>query len=281
MNKWFSVVLASLMLASGNAIAAETQQLDDLDTADQAIEQSSDADILLAQYLPTLSIDERTVSVIGNGSATAAPDYAQVQMYFSLNNPTYYPDYSVEAPVSPQATIRRSDLQPIVDAITALGIPESDIEVFVGSTPPIGYVDYYTSPRIQVRVNQPTHSDIQEVIDAANGAITPDSAFYVSQTGSLYGIEDCSDLEAEARREAITNAQEKAQSLAASADLELGEIVAVSGGDVYPGIYGSYGCPTSSYTYIDPYMSAPPYNPFSPLEIQVTGSVTMVYEIAN
>lgn len=286
MKIWISSVLSLSLIATGSSFAyaaaieseaaASTNEMPSI-----SLDESLDG-TLLAQYFPTISGDQRNITVIGTGTASVPADFAEVQMFFYIRDSLVYPDYSVEPPVYPTPpTIQRSDLQPVVDAIVATGIPESDIEVYVGSNSPVGYVDYYTSPRIQIRINQPTHSRIQSVIDAASDAIADNEVLYLGQTGAYFGVNSCAGLESETHREALNAAQTKAESLASVAGLQLGEILGISGGDSYPVNYGPYSCPEQSAAYVDPYMTPPPYNPFTPLEVMLNTSVTVVYELLD
>jgi uncharacterized protein YggE len=281
MKSWISYALSMALMASGSSAAyAATAESEISPTPDAvpAIQGDLDGE-LLAQFFPMVSANQRNITVIGTGRASAPADVAVMQMLISIRDSLLYPDYSVDPPVFPTPPIiRRSDLQPIVDAIVATGIPASDIDVYVGSTPPVGYVDYYASPRIQVRINQPTHSRIQSVISAANGVAEDSPLFYIGQTGVSYGVSNCQVLEARAHQNALQVTQEKAASLASAAGLRLGEILGITGGDAYPANYGFYSCPMDMVS-MDPYASPPPYNPFAPLDVLINTSVTVVYEI--
>jgi uncharacterized protein YggE len=286
MKTWISCVLSLSLVAGGSSFAyaatTESEPAPSTDASSSAVVEEELDGELLAQYFPTISGDQRNITVIGTGRASAPADFAELQMFFSVRDNLVYPDYSVEPPVYPTPpTLRRSDLQPVVDAIVAAGIPASDIDVYVGSTPPVGYVDYYTSPRIQVRIDQPSHSQIQSVIDAANGVVADSDLFYIGQTGAYFGLNSCEGLEANTHQDALNAAQSRAESLANAAGLNLGEVIGISGGDAYPVTYGVYSCPSNGAAYSDPYMTPPPYNPFTPLEVMLNTSVTVVYELLD
>ncbi|NJN88092.1 MAG: SIMPL domain-containing protein [Leptolyngbyaceae cyanobacterium SL_7_1] len=215
------------------------------------------------------------ISVLGNGQASAPADYAGIQMVFGAGD--LYPNPETPTPPAP---LREADLQPLVEALTALNIPADNIEVYLSASP--GFPpETAVSPRLQVQLDNPTHSSIQRVIEAVRQLDQENDRFNLQQFGVWYSLNDCRPLEEAARRSAIEDVQIKSQSIAAAAGMELGELVALSGGDVYPPLYGGYACPASPTSYIDPYSVPPPYTPFVPVEVRLTGTVTAVYEMMD
>lgn len=235
-------------------------------------EQHSDR---IAQFFPAVNDNRRLVSVVGNGQASAPADYADLQMVFGAGD-AYFQS---ETP-TPLAPLREADLQPIADAIEALGIPPENIQIYLGVSPGMT-PDLAISPRLQVRLDSPTHRSIRQVIDAVQTVDRASDRLALQQFGTSYSLNDCRPLEGAARLSAMADAETKSQSIATAAGLEIGELVALSGGDAYPTLYGGYACPSSPTAYIDPYSVPPPYTPFIPVEVRLTATVTTVYEMQD
>lgn len=157
-------------------------------------------------------------TVSAEGTVFAKPDVAQVNLGFTANGSTV-------GQVQNQAnqTINR-----ISEDIKRLGIPESDIKTTnynlrpdynfnSGQQKVTGYV---VSVNLLVKVRD--FNKINNVIDTA----TADGA---NEVGGLnFTLDDAGKYQAEARRQAIEKAKQKANEIASQAGINLGRIVNVS-----------------------------------------------------
>ena len=162
-------------------------------------------------------ITMNTITVIGNGKATAAPDMATIEIGVEFPNTDVAAAYS-----EVNTTIER-----IIEAIVALGVAREDIRTTgvniysEGIPTPEGQMEnrFRVGNRVQVTVRD--LSLIESVIDTAvtSGA---NNIF-----GLQFGISDPSALEADARVMALDNARERAGQIATNIEVELGDIVSV------------------------------------------------------
>jgi uncharacterized protein YggE len=178
-------------------------------------------------------ITMNTITVIGNGKATAAPDMATIEIGVEFPNTDVAAAYS-----EVNTTIER-----IIEAIVALGVAREDIRTTgvniysEGIPTPEGQMEnrFRVGNRVQVTVRD--LSLIESVIDTAvtSGA---NNIF-----GLQFGISDPSALEADARVLALDNARERAGQIAENIEVELGDIVSVveMNTGAYPMFDGGFG----------------------------------------
>ncbi|HMQ54465.1 MAG TPA: SIMPL domain-containing protein [Anaerolineae bacterium] len=161
----------------------------------------------------------RRITVVGEGTVSAAPDVAQINLGVQVNDP------DVKA-ATKQA---EEQIESVIDALLAQGIEESDIQtayynVFVDRpydpTGQVGEPTYQVSNSLQVTVRELDQLTI--ILGAAieAGANTVNSV--------SFNIEDPSELQAQARQDAVTKAKAKAEELATLNEVGLGDVVEVS-----------------------------------------------------
>jgi uncharacterized protein YggE len=190
------------------------------------------------------------------GSAPA-PDITPVP-------PDIYP-----TPVPPEP-ITEADLQPLVDAIKAQGVSDSDIEVTIY---PYSYYGPYGSPTALVTVTLHDVSKVGGLMDAANQAIAASGTLYLQNTGVTYSVSDCDTLLKEARKAAVEDARDNGAGLAEALGVGLGAIQGATEYSYDP--YGYSGCQSQSGPVYDSYM--PPYDPAQPAEVQIISHVTISF----
>ncbi|MEZ4517184.1 MAG: SIMPL domain-containing protein [Chloroflexota bacterium] len=161
----------------------------------------------------------RQVTVVGYGEVFGEPDQAQVQIGVETFSPT----------VNEATTDNETTLSTVMEALSGAGIPKKDIqtsnysvwaEQIYGDRGPEGIAGYHVSNMVTVTIR-----DIG-LVDDVLGAVTQAGA------NSIYGVNftvaDSAALEAEARAEAVADAQQRAESLAELAGVELGEPILIS-----------------------------------------------------
>jgi len=172
-------------------------------------------------------------------------------------------------PVPPEP-ITEADLQPLVDAIKAQGVSDSDIEVTIY---PSTYYGPYGSPTALVTVTLHDVSKVGGLIDAASQAVAASGTLYLQNTGVTYSVSDCDALLKEARGAAVEDARDNGAGLAEALGVGLGAIQGATEYSYDP--YGYSGCQSQSGLVYDSYM--PPYDPAQPAEVQIISNVTISF----
>lgn len=162
---------------------------------------------------------QNSITVIGQGKAVGQPDEAQI----TVGIDTFAKDVN-EATSENEATI-----QAILSALGEVGVATEDIqtsnyslwaEQLYGDNGPEGIAGYRVSNQVNVKIRE-----IDKVGEILNAAIN-------AGANTIYGVNfsvaDPAVLEEKAREEAINNALERAQSLAALSGVELGEIQVIN-----------------------------------------------------
>lgn len=159
------------------------------------------------------------ITVIGRGEAFGEPDEARVQ----IGAETFAES------VAEATSGNEENVQAIMAALQEIGIAAEDIqtsnyslwaEQVYGDKGPEGIAGYRVSNQVNVRIR-----DIEKVGQVISAA-TEAGANNIH--GVSFTVAEPGDLEIEARQAAISNARQKAQSLAEMSGVELGEIVSLS-----------------------------------------------------
>lgn len=174
----------------------------------------------VAAPAPGGSQPENVIAVNGTGEASAAPDVAYVDLGVELSGPDLD---NVLAEANDTAAA-------ITEAVIGAGVEEKDVQTtsFNVNTEnrtddqgqPVGQPIYHVNNviRITVRSIDTTGDVIGAGLDAGANAVRNLS----------FGIEDTSALEAEARQQAIADAQDRASQLADALGISVGDPVQVS-----------------------------------------------------
>ncbi len=146
----------------------------------------------------------RSITVVGTGSASAAPDLATAQIGVDTQA------------ASPEEATRDNDarMTALVDALKAAGIDAKDIQT--------AYYNLYAEQRFRPETGEPTgeftyrvsSSVSVKIRDLANvGAILSDAVTAGANniSGVYFSIEDTSALEAVAREKAVADAEARAE----------------------------------------------------------------------
>lgn len=233
----------------------------------------------------------------GFGRATAPADTARVQFVVSKSGEIYpeplpgepkavpeggvegetapatpaeiYPYLTPTPPTSPPP-ITEADLQPLLDAIKAQGVSDSDIQVTIYPS------SYYGSPTARVTVTLRDPKRTADLIDAANQAVAASGTIFIQNVGVIYNVDDCDALLKEARRAAVEDARDNGAGLAEALGVGLGDLQGASEYSWDP--YGYSACqpsgPTPYYEY-----EGPSFNPAQPAEVQIVSNVTISFAI--
>ena len=216
-----------------------------------------------ADYSPT-----QTITVVGQGKASVKPDIARVSIGIE----------TMAEMVGEAVAENEAQMQAILDALTAAGIADKDIQTSNYSV----YFERYPEPyprsvgegeqaKPQYRVSNMvtvTIRDLDSVGDVLDAVI---EAGANNIWGVSFTVEDPSEAQAEARADAVANARERAEALAELSGVELGPVMAVS--EVLTG----GGIPVSYEAVVE--RAAVGSGSISPGELEISYQVQVAYFI--
>lgn len=161
----------------------------------------------------------RTITVVGEGTVSAAPDLATINIGVQVN------DQDVTT-ATDQADQIMADL---MAALQAEGIAESDIETAYYNL----FIDRPFSPDGQsgdptYQLSNSLQITVRDLDNLTNILSTAIEAGANNINSVSFSIEDPSDLRSEARREAVSNAEANAEELADLTGVAVGEVVRIS-----------------------------------------------------
>jgi hypothetical protein len=208
----------------------------------------------------------RTITVVGTGKASGAPDVAHVNVGVETLGPSL--QQVVEDNKTKMATL--------LAALKAQGIADKDIRtsnynVYVESPQPpqpvegkagTGPVTYHVANQVDVTVR-----DVTKLGDVLDKAV---AAGANNVYGVNFSVDDPTKLQGMARADAITDAKARAQDLASLTDVTLGDVISVS--EVIGGPAPVFAAAVEARSY-----SAPV--PIQPGELEVNMNVQVTYAI--
>jgi uncharacterized protein YggE len=191
----------------------------------------------------TNTTDNTGITVQGYGSATADADSAIVEFSFGNSSccATPYPGIApdVKPTVSAGTEITRESLQPVIDALIAAGVADSNIELLNQN-----YYDAYSSyGTLRATVN--SIGSVDSAVEAAQSAAAGLNGIYLQNTNVSYTLSDCSALEKAAVQAAVEDAGDRAAVLADVLNVTLGPVAGASDYSYYQ--YGT-GCGNDYYS---------------------------------
>jgi uncharacterized protein YggE len=183
------------------------------------------------------------VTVQGFGSASVDADGALLELYFNgqfIDGIEPFPEpqrgqsepgADGVAPGLPEIEplgegqqITEADLQPVVDAIAAQGVPGADIEVIIDPL----YGDYYFGGSASIRVTVSDVDVLDGIVDAATEAAAGLDAVSFGGNTVSYTVADCAALEQAAMQAAVEDARQRGQSFASVLGVGLGPVAGAS-----------------------------------------------------
>ncbi|HEX2627280.1 MAG TPA: SIMPL domain-containing protein [Candidatus Limnocylindrales bacterium] len=178
-----------------------------------------------------MATTQRTISVPGEGRVTVRPDLADLRVGISLTEPT----------VQAARTAGAVALQSILSRLATLGIKDGDIQTsIVSMTPAYDYSDR-NPPRLigyaLTNTVSVTIRDLERVGDVIDGALTS-GATTMDSLG--FRVANPDPHQRAARELAVRNARARAETLAATAGVEVGDVLAISEGGAAPAPFESY-----------------------------------------
>jgi Protein of unknown function (DUF541) len=249
------------------------------EVAQQSLDAGFGRDVGSFGGAPLLQQGADGLTVQGFGSATANADSAIVEFYFSRNDPVADGSSGRAEPGSAGGAepalapdqqevqqITEAELQPVIDAIVAAGVPREEIQ-FVGQP----YFDkFYSSATLRATVSNV--DSVDAVVQAANNASAGLAGIVNNGTNVSYTVNDCAALEEAAMRVAVEDAGERAAVFARALGVGVG---AVTGASNYS-YFG--GTPCDPGFYPGPYpLGGITYAQGQPREVQVIANIGVTY----
>ncbi|NJO78172.1 MAG: SIMPL domain-containing protein [Cyanobacteria bacterium RM1_2_2] len=260
--------MSQRILSAFLTIAAVTGTVGAIPQISYADEASESRSFSLAQAASDAS---GSLSVTGTSQMNAPADQAVIVLTYYPN--TYYGDYSSDpsaTPSSPQ--VLPSDTKMVIDALTATGVPASNIKAYPDFTSP-------GSMRVRLVLDQPTQARVEQIISDANTAVAKGNRYTSSGAVVGYTVRDCQSFENQARQAAMTDAQSRADALANVAGRELGDVNSLSESVSWGSTYLT-SCPSSTdpSVYSDVY-SLPTYDPAASATVKLVYSLSVTYDM--
>src|SRR3990172_8335469 len=235
---------------------------------------------------PTLQESQNGITVQGFGSAAITADSAILEFYFGgkatgvepAQRDSSEPGSSgggTSAEPAPQLAVQaqqitEADLQPVVDAVVAAGVPAGDVEVIV--TPYYGDPTYGGSATVRATLSNVDAVDA--VVKAATSASIPASISF-SGTNVSYTLSDCAALEKAAMGAAVKDARDRATNFAGVLGVGLGEVAGAS--NYSSSLYGGSPCDSQ---FIGPVpLGGIAYAEGQAPDVQLMATVTITFNI--
>lgn len=221
--------------------------------------------------------EEPTFRVIGKGRASQPADRASLLFKFARNYSS--PPEGVLSQFETQEVITLEMLQPILDALKAIGVSDEaiDLEIIEPSASflPFPFPSTATEGGAQlvVTVENPSRDRLEEIVNTATDAANPIEEILISTVNVEYSVNNCQALEQAAYQSAIEDAQNRANSIAAATGTRLRLVPSVAEpfyGVFLPGCYSQGNLPFGSNT-------SSPYDPDDPVEVTVNKDIFVTY----
>lgn len=213
--------------------------------------------------------------VTGIGRATAPASAAAVQIL--IGSDLYG--------MSPGESLTETDIAPIIGVVIAAGVESADIEVVIpASTSQFSGLGAPGSAMLRFEIADPTDSGMNDLAQGLYQAAT-DARLGIQHIGVRYATTDCTSLQQAATDAAIADARVRAERLATSLGVGLGDLIQAMDSGLNPA--GTDSCATA--TVVSPSFGFSPYglgldpafDPTAPVEATATAQVTLTFAMAG
>lgn len=245
------------------------------------------ADKIAQLYYPPVS-DRQGIQVFGQGQVKLPADKAILEFSFGREAPPAPAPTPGEGDTSfplppPPKPIVRTDLQPVVDAIAALGVPSQDIKVKLDATSLISLSS--TKPQITFEIEKPTRSRVERIVEGVKEAAREKAKLTVDAVNVGYATKDCQKLTSTAYDAAVRDAKSRAEAIASSLKVKLKAVPTVSESFFYD-IFVPLCVTESGESLPLPwgygnFRLLPPYNPDTPAEVQLRRDLFVTYPVED
>jgi hypothetical protein len=221
--------------------------------------------------------------VQGQGKATAPADTARIEFLFG-NQYSEEPEGKTPKPPKP---LTQASLKPIVDALVAVGVPATAIEINTNpsNSPAFPFPISATEGAVQmvVRLEKPTRDRVQQIVKVAGDEKIFKGKFSLQNTNVEYAINDCPALERAAYAAAVNNARSRATALSEALGVKIADVpsIAESSFSLFNFFSASSSaCGSAGNTPVFPFSAfKKPFNPATPAEVEVKKDIFVTYTI--
>ncbi len=159
-----------------------------------------------------------SITVLGYGTASAAPDSVRVNLYIG-DQPTYGPGGPELSFVEP------ADLDEVGDFLAEQGIDVDTIEInYLSRNYSYGPSSFAGEVAFSFDELDRLLSLMQDLVDEMEGRRGPT----IQGANMVFRVEDCAALELDAMRVALDDARQRASRMASLLDMSLGRVISVS-----------------------------------------------------
>jgi hypothetical protein len=208
------------------------------------------------------------ITASGNSNIMVPADTAVVVLSYYLN---YMPtEENASNPYAMPPPVKPGDYQPILEAMKAAGA--GDVQATIDPAAPQGV-------RMRFTMAQPSTEKITQILTAANNAAMKNNKFSGAGVSVGLTVKDCAATEARVRQLAIADLRRRAEGLATTAGVQLGNMTAIADLTSWGNAYYSGGCPaTDSNPYAD-FFSMPGYDITAGTNLRVMNQTTATFEM--
>lgn len=222
----------------------------------------------------------QTFMVVGKGKANQKADTAVLELALSA---IPIGENTVASLIAQKKTPLETQVKKIVDALTAIGVKSTDISVQYPQNTSGGFSFPFPIPsptssdetKIVVTVQSPTHPRLQQIITTAGKSLDPDQPFSLSRIGVRYSISDCQALQRETYKNAIQDAQNRANAIADALNAQLNPIPSVA--EPFYGVILPQECATGEGNLFS--SSTVPYDANAPIEVEVSKDIFVTFSV--
>lgn len=225
----------------------------------------------LAQLFYPPAAGPQIVAVTGQGRARVAADLAQIEIAVTNRKPRdpFAPEaQALPRPEPEPEAITAATLAPIVEALTAAGIPSNKIKVNVNPIAKVRPLYGRVNSSIAIEVDKPTAERVDQLVKTANMAVqqlSDRSKVYLEEVYVQYSVNSCEALENAAYLAAMQDAKLRANAVAKAMGVELAATPSVA---ELP-FLGRFYSPCSQEEGITETLFRRPLTPYNPATLPV------------
>lgn len=176
---------------------------------------------LMAQLFYPSPSQQKAIMVVGQGRVSALADTGQVVFAFGSEESSFPEGETPPKPMQKAVPITKELLRPVIDALVAIGLPASAIQVNINPVQSSPSPFSQGSAQVTVKLNKPTRDRVQQIVTAASAATSKNNKFFLQSVDVQYAVNDCPALERKAYLAAMNDAQSRAKALATAMNVQV------------------------------------------------------------
>jgi len=242
-------------------------------------------DRLIAQTLYPPVSDDQGLMVQGQGEGSAPADIAMIEFLFSNGSNPFESPPEGKTP-SPTKPLTQKSLQPVVDALVAIGVPASAIAVSTSPTSSQSFPFPFPLPssggsaQLVVKLDKPTRDRVQQIVTIGSKNEQLKENLSMQSVSVDYKVNDCQSLEKSAYLAAVNDARNRAKALAEALGVKIADVPSIAESP-FASFFGSASsCNSKPLLSFFPFGGIKqPYDPAAPAEVRVKKDILVTYKI--